>query len=531
MWKRFGLTLLVLFLALGLIGCGGKGDGQAQGDSQGPSQIVVGLQAEPTTLDTNQMSDFNSTRAGMEMFEGLVRFKDESTEIEPCLAEKWDISKDGLTYTFYLRKDVKFHDGTPFNADAVKFTVDRQIDKNHPYHNTGEFAYADFTFGKVKEVKVVDPYTVTFVLKEPFAPFLANLAMHSATIVSPEAVKKYGKDFSKNPVGTGPYKFVKWEPGVEIILEKNPNYWGEKAKIDRLVFKPIVDDTTRVTELESGNVDFIVGISPDDLSRLEANPDFKVIKQPGMHTWWTAMNTLKKPFNDVRVRQAVNYAINREAIVKDILKDTGVLANSPLPPVIWSHTDDVTKYEYNPEKAKQLLKEAGYPNGFEVTYWVPESGSGMQQPTTMATAIQADLAKVGIKVKIQTMEWGTYLDKVFSPPDKNDMLMHQMSWVGDNGDPDNFLYILYSSKQYPTDGFNDSYYKNPKLDELLDKARSEQDQNKRAAMYEEAQKIITADAPVVLVDHETQIVAMKKNIEGFKLHPTGVFRFRGVTIK
>ncbi|WP_238492595.1 ABC transporter substrate-binding protein [Desulfotruncus alcoholivorax] len=528
MKKFFLVTCFILAAALLLAGCGGGGEQKSTADN---SMIVVGLQAEPATLDPHQMQDYNSTRAGREIFNTLVEFKDESTELEPGLATSWDISEDGLEYVFHLRQGVKFHDGTPFNADAVKFSIDRQIDPKHPFHDTGTYPYADFTFGMVKSVDVVDEATVKITLKEKFAPFLANMAMPAACIVSPTAVEKYGKDFTKNPVGTGPYKFVSWNPGVEVIVEANPDYWGEKAKIQKIVYKPIIEDQARLTELESGNVDFIVNIPPDDLARLKADGNYAIVEQPGMHVWYTAMNCQKPPFNNVKVRQAVNYAINKESIVKNILKDTGVPAVGPLPPVIWSQTSDVPKYDYNPEKARQLLAEAGYPNGFDVTYWVPESGSGMQQPVAMATAIQSDLAKVGINVKIQTLEWTSYLDKVFVPADKSDMQMHQMSWIGDNGDPDNFLYILLSGEQWPEAGFNDAYYKNDKVDQLLKQARTLSKQEDRTPLYQEAQKLIMEDSPWVIVDHETQIVAMNKKIKGFKLHPTGVFRFEKASLE
>ncbi|MEG6520532.1 ABC transporter substrate-binding protein [Desulfotomaculum sp. 1211_IL3151] len=529
MKKFFMLASLFILSALLLTGCGGGGSEQPKAAQE--KVIVVGLQAEPATLDPHQMQDYNSTRSGRSIFNSLVEFKDESTEVEPGLATSWDISPDGLEYVFHLREGVTFHDGTPFNAEAVKFSIDRQIDPNHPYHDTGIYSYADFTFGMVKSVDVVDEKTVKITLKEKFAPFLANLAMHSACIVSPEAVKQFGKDFSKNPVGTGPYKFISWNPGVEVILEKNTEYWGDKAKIDKVIFKPIIEDQARLTELEAGNVDFIVNILPDDLGRLKSDAKFTIIEQPGMHVWYTALNCTQKPFDNVKVRQAVNYAINKESIVKNILKDTGVIAESPLPPVVWGHTTEGKQYEHNPELAKQLLAEAGYPEGFEVTYWVPESGSGMQQPVAMATAIQSDLAKVGIKVKIQTLEWTTYLDKVFIPADKSEMQMHQMSWMGDNGDPDNFLYILLSGEQWPQAGFNDAFYKNEKVDELLRKARVLANQEERAPLYQEAQKLIMEDSPWVVVDHENQIVAMNPRVKGFKLHPTGMFRFEKADIE
>ena len=519
-------TLIAAIMILGA--CSSKTSDQEKG---GNSQIVIGLEAEPTSLDAHQISDYNSSRAAMEIYDQLVQFKDESTEIEPDLAEKWDVSDNGLVYTFYLKKGVKFHDGTDFNADAVKFSIDRQIDPKHPYHNTGQFAYADFTFGMVKKVEVVDDYTVKITLKERFAPFLGNLAMHAASIVSPAAVKKYGADFTKHPVGTGPYKFSSWNPGVEIVLKKNKDYFNGKAKVDTLIFKPITDPQTRLAELESGNIDMIVNIPPDDLSRLRADDNFQVIEQAGMHLWWTAFNTQKKPFNDIRVRQAVNYAINKESIVKDILKGTGEVANTVLPSTVWGHNAELKNYEYNPEKAKQLLSEAGYKDGLKVTYWVPESGSGMQQPQAMAAAIQSDLAKVGIEVKIQTIEWGAYLDKVFVPAAENEMDMHQMSWIGDNGDPDNFLYILFSSQQWPTAGFNDAYYKNKEVDQLLNDARVTEDKGERTKMYEKAQEIIMKDAPWVVIDSEKQIVVAGKKIKNFKLHPTGVFRFANVEVQ
>jgi peptide/nickel transport system substrate-binding protein len=494
--------------------------------------IIVGLQAEPVTLDAPQVTDYNTIRAAYNLYDGLLRFKDESTEVEPGLAESWEISEDGLEYTLYLRKGVKFHDGTEFNAEAVKFNIERQIDPNHPYHDTGDFVYAEFTWGAVKQVDVVDEYTVKITLEYVLAPFISHLAMHPAFMVSPQAIKTYGRDISINPVGTGPYRFVSWTPGAEIVLERNPDYWGKPAYVDRLIFRPIIEDQARLTEFLAGGINFMVNIPPDDLERLRNDPNFKVVEQTGMHTWWVYFNTLKKPFDDVRVRQALNYAVNKQAIVDNILKGTGVLAINPLPPVVWSYTDDVERYDYNPEKAKQLLAEAGYPNGFSCEFWTPESGSGMQQPVLMSTAIQADLKAVGVDCQIRTFEWGSFLEQGIVPPEKNpgwDLMA--LSWIGDNGDPDNHLYILLSGDQWPPNGFNCGYYKNEKVDELLRQGRTTLDRAKRTEIYQQAQKLIVADAPWIWIDHETQIVAMDKRIQNFKLHPTGPFRFADVWIE
>jgi peptide/nickel transport system substrate-binding protein len=298
-----------------------------------------------------------------------------------------------------------------------------------------------------------------------------------------------------------------------------------------LIFRPIIEDQSRLTELEAGGVNFIVNIPPDDLARLKQDPKYTTVEQPGMHTWWVAFNHEKAPFKDVRVRQAINYAVNKKAIVDNLLKGTGTLSINPLPPVVWSYTDTITRYDYNPDKAKQLLAEAGYPDGFKCSFWVPESGSGMQQPVAMGTAIQADLKAVGIDCQIQQFEWGTYLDKVIVPPDKAEFDMFEMSWIGDNGDPDNHLYILLSGEQWPPAGYNMGFYKNDKLDPILKEARTTLDRAKRTELYQQAQKLIADDPPWLLIDHETQIVVMDQKIKNFKLHPTGPFRFENVWIE
>ncbi len=534
--KKWLLFAMMFTLLIVVSACSGGGNSNTGSDSNGNSDsgtnadsdekvLIIGLEAEPTSFDAHQLSDYNTSRAAMELYNQLVRFKDGSTELEADLAEKWDISEDGLEYTFYLRDDVEFHDGTPFNAEAVKFSIDRQIDEDHPFHDTGQYPYADFTFGMVDHVEVVDEFEVKIVLSEPFAPFLSNIAMHSASIVSPSAVEEFGADFSENAVGTGPYMLKSWEPGVEVILEKNPNYFKEEAKIDRLIFKPITEDETRLVELEAGNIDLIVNVPPDDLLRLRDDENVQVIEDPSMHVWWTAFNTQQEPFDDVRVRQAFNYAIDKEAIIDNILQGTGELAHSPLPPIVWGYNNDLENYEYDPDKAMELLEEAGYGDGLEVTYTIPESGSGMQQPQSMAVAIQSDLAKVGVDLEIEIVEWGTYIDQVFVPLEESTMEMHQMSWIGDNGDPDNFLYILLSGEQWPTAGFNDSYYQNDRVDELLKKARVTKDKAERTEMYKEVQEIVMEEAPWIVLDHEMQTIVASKKLKDFQLHPTGVFRF------
>lgn len=497
-----------------------------------PTQVVVALEAEPTSLDIAQITDYNTMRAISEMYDQLVKFG-EGMDVVPGLASSWEISDDGLTYTFHLRDDVTFHDGTPFNAAAARYNLERQMDPEHEAYGTATagYGYADFTFGMVESVEDPDDYTLVITLEEPFAPFLANMAMHPASMVSPEALRTYGTDITTNPVGTGPYKFASYTPGVELVLEKNEDYFDGVASIDRLIFRPVTDANVRLNELEAGAVDLIVSIPPDNLEALKANPDFQVLDQPSMHTWYVILNCQMEPFDNVLVRQAMMYAINREAIVDHILLGTSELADNLLPPVIVGYTDDLPHYEYNPEKAVELLAEAGYADGFSVEFLIPESGSGMQQPESMGLAIQSDLAAVGITVELNRMEWGAYLDEVMKPLEESTVEMFQMSWLGDNGDADNFLYILTSGEQWPPIGFNMGFYRNEEYDAILAEARTTLDEDKRIEMYVEAQKILMEEVPILVVDHENQIVATSSRLENFELHPSGQFRLSKANVK
>lgn len=482
--------------------------------------LVVGLVAEPTSMDPGQLTDINSMRVLSSVYDTLVRFKEESFTHEPGLATSWTSSPDGLTYTFSLRRGVKFHDGTPFNAEAVKFTYDRLLDPKHPYADTGPFPFAGFYYGAIKQVTVVEPYVVRFTLKKPFSPLLNNLTLNTGRIVSPAAVKKWGKEFAGHPVGTGPFRFVGWQKNVRIVLEANPGYWGGAPKLNRLIFRPLVEEQTRVTELLSGGVDFIVDVPPDNVDQVKKDARFEFYEQPGPHIWWVTLNIQMKPFDDVRVRRAVNHAVNKQAITKDILKGTATVSSGPIPPAItWAYTDQVTKYPYDVEKAKKLLTEAGYPNGFSTVFWIPESGSGMQSPKTMAQAIQADLAAVGVKVTIQTFEWGAYLNK-YGKGFGQEAGMGALSFMLDPGDPAPMLSLILDGRALPPNGFNGGYYKNPDVDKILDEATRTVDLKKRGELYRQMQKIVADDAPWIFIDHALQNAAGRKKVSGFKLHPS-----------
>ncbi len=516
--RTVGCVVLAVLVALGLAPAAG---------AQPAGTLVVGLVAEPVNLDPAQVTDLNSNRVGRRIAETLVTFPDESTQIVPGLAESWMVSKDGLRYTFKLRRGVSFHDGTPFNAEAVKDSIERQINPEHPLNKLGKYPFANYFFGNVKAVEVVDASTVEFVLKEPRASFLAVLTAGAASIVSPTAMRKLGADYALSPVGTGPFKFAAWDRGQRVVLEKNPAYWRFPVKIDRVVYRPIVEDQARLTELLTGALDLIVGTPPDYVGQLESNPKITLLRQVGAHVWYLGINNQKKPLDDKRVRQALNYAVNKDAIVRDVLKGTGSLSVGPVLPKTWGADGGLKPYAYDPERAKKLLADAGYPSGFTTTLWVPESGSGMQSPVAMSTVIQSNLKAVGVNVALQTMEWGAYLAKLRSKEQE----LFALSWMAGNEDPDLVMYPLLHSSQWTPNGPNRALYKNDKFDELLHQARLTTDEKKRADLYRQAQRILVDDAPWIFVDHEIQTAAHAKRVQGFKLHPSFDLRVETISLR
>lgn len=482
-----------------------------------PNVLIVGQIAEPKSLDPAADTAVNDFRILVNLYDGLVRYKDGTLEVEPSLATSWTISDDGKTYTFKLREGVKFHDGTPFNAEAVKFNFDRMLKEDHPFHDTGPFPLS-FFFSTVSEVKVIDDMTVEFDLSAPYAPFLSNLAYPTGLLISPEAVKEYGKDVGRHPSGTGAFKFVEWASNEKVVVEKNPDYWDGAPPLDAVVYRPITDANTRVAEMLAGGLDVMVEVPPDNLSQFKSDSSFKVYEQAGPHLWFLILNAKEGPFANKEIRQAANYAINKKALVDNILQGTADVAAGPTPPAFaWAYDDKLQPYPYDPEKAKAMLKEAGY-DGSEVIFYVTEGGSGMLDPTAMGTAIQADLEAVGMKVKIETYEWNTFLGKV-NPGLEGKADMAEMAWM--TNDPDTLPFLTLRTDAFPDKGgFNSGYYSNPKVDELLEKARQSTDQAERAKLYKEMQEIVYDDAPWVFVANWKQNAVTGAGVENFKLQPS-----------
>ena len=491
-----------------------------------PNVLVVGQIAEPASLDPHVSTAANDFRIAVNIYDGLVRNTPGTLEIEPALATDWTISDDGLEYTFNLREGVTFHDGTPFNAEAVKFNFDRMLDESHPFASTGPFPLA-FFFSSVESVDVVDDLTVKFTLNEPFAPFMSNLASPTGLIVSPAAVEQYGADYGRHPVGTGPFKFEEWQSNTSVVASRNDAYWDGAPSLEAVIFRPITDANTRVAEMLSGGIDVLLETPPDNVAQFRDDSNYQVVEAVGPHVWYVMLNAKDGPFADVRVRQAVNYAVNKESLVNDVLQGTADVSAGPIPPAFnWAYNDDVQPYPYYPEKAKELLAEAGA-EGAKLTFLVTEGGSGMLDPVPMGTAIQADLAAVGLDVEIQTYEWNTFLSEV-NPGLEGKADMAEMAWM--TSDPDTLPFLTLRTEAFPAEGgFNSSYYSNPEVDDLLDQARLSTDPAERAELYKQVQAITHEDAPWLFVANWKQNAVVTSAVGDFELQPDFSLVLRDVT--
>lgn len=535
------VLILVLSMAVMLSGCGKEnGNNGAAGantnantgengkDASKSSQdtLIVGRGGDSASLDASIVTDGESLKIAHQVYDSLVEYKEGTTEVQPSLAESWVVSDDGLKYTFTLRQGVKFHDGTDFNAEAVVFNFTRWSDPNSEFKYEGDsFDYYDSMFGPdgkrvIKEVKAVDPSTVEFTLNQPQAPFLQNLAMTSFGIASPAAIQEKKENFKNEPVGTGPFVFKEWKRNDSITLEKNPNYWKEGLpKLNKVIVRSIPDNSARFNALQNGEIDLMEDLSPDDLATLEGNADLQKIERPANNVGYIGFNLKKKPFDDVKVRQALSHAVNKQGIIDAFFAGQAEAAVNPMPPSLWGYNDAIEDYPYDLDKAKQLLAEAGYPNGLpeELTFYaMPVSRPYMPDGKKVAEVIQADFEKIGVKVTIESPEWATYLDDA-QAGEKDDIFM--LGWTGDNGDPDNFLYTLLDKDAIPSNNY--SYYSNDELHELLVQAQIETDQDKRAELYKQAQVIIKQDAPWIPLVHTTPLLAAKANLKGYVPAPTG----------
>lgn len=482
--------------------------------------LIYGKAGDAVGLDPARETDGESYTVSEAIFESLLGFVPGTTEIEPALAESWTYADDALSITFNLRKNVKFHDGTDFNADAVMFNIMRQFDENHEYNQYGPWKYWGYmSFNSlIKDIVKIDDYTVRIDLLRKDASIISTMAMDFLGMASPTAIKKYKGDFTNNPVGTGPFKFVSWTKGDTIVLESNKAYWRGSPQLDKVIFKVIPEPTSRALALENGEIDIFLYPSPDDLPRLDKNKDIVLYEKAGLNLGYLAFNTQKKPFDDVRVRRALNMAINRDAIIKATYGELGQALYAPLPPIMWAYNPDMTKTTYNPEKAKALLAEAGYPNGFEAEMMpLPVSRPYMPQGKKVAEIVQQQFAEIGITANIQVYEWGTHLERT----DQGEHEMAFLGWTGDNGDPDNFLGVLLAADRAVVPASNIAFWKDTKFSALIKEAVESTDINKRKELYFQAQEVFAKELPWAVIANSKTVIPMNKRVKGFQYTPVG----------
>ena len=528
-------------LAKGLIGLGVAialtGAAHAQGKT-----LVYCSEGSPENFTPAINLTGTSFDAARPVFDQLVQFERGSTKVVPALAESWTVSKDGLEMVFKLRKGVKFHsigDFKPtrdFNAEDVLWSFNRQWKADHPYHKVsgGKYDYfADMDMPKLlKSVDKVDDYTVKITLSEPNAPMIANLAMDFATIQSAEYaahLQKQGKleQFDQVPVGTGPFSFVSYQKDAVIRYKANPGYWGEKAKVENLVFAITKDPTARYAKVKAGECHFMIAPRPADLAEMQKDKSLNVINQSGLNIAYWAFNTQKKPFDDKRVRQAFNMAIDKTAIIRDVYLGSGQAAINLIPPTLWSYNKAVKDYSYDPAKAKELLATAGVKTPLEIDLWyMPVQRPYNPNAKRIAEMMQADLAKVGINAKLVTYEWGEYRKRA----QQGEHMTVQLGWTGDNGDPDNFFFLRGCTGTRPG-GQNLTKWCNKEYDDLLSQARKISDVSERSKLYEKMQVIEKEEAPDMKVAHSVVYETMRAEVEGYKQSPFGRHEFNGVSLK
>ena len=510
-----GLLLVLLVLSTALAACseGGSGSGKKE------DTLVFGRGGDSTSLDPSRVTEGETFKVTVNLFETLLNFGEEDTTIEPGLAKEWN-TEDGLTYTFNLEEGVKFHDGTDFDAEAVVKNFERWSNGNaemFPYYNSMFGGFKDDEAHVIESVTAEDEFTVVIKLKRPQAPFLKNIAMSMFAIASPEAFEKGDDQFERNPVGTGPFKFADWKTGDTITIEKFDDYWKKGLpKLNKVIFKSIPDNSARLNSLLTGEIDLADGINPADGEKIESNEDLQLIKRPSMNVGYLGLTVTREPFDKKEVRQAMNYAIDKQTIIDSFFEGQANSAKNPMPSSISGYNDDIVEYPYDPAKAKELLAEAGYPDGFEMELWaMPVPRPYMPDGSKVAEVIQSNLADIGVKAKIVTYDWATYLDKA----SKGEADAFMLGWTGDNGDADNFLYVLLDEDNIGSNNY--TYFKNSEMHDLFIAAQTEVDEDKRIELYKKAQEIIHEEAPWVPLAHSTPLLAAGKGLTGFKPHPTG----------
>ncbi|GEL78433.1 glutathione ABC transporter substrate-binding protein [Tenuibacillus multivorans] len=546
--KILWLVSLLMMLSLVLAACAGDGSGEPEeesdnneetgsedtgseeeseneGDSGSASggDLVIAIPSDVVSMSTHGSNDVPSSNVQENIYETLTDL-DENQEVVPGLAEEWE-EVDETTWDFHLREGVKFHDGAELTAEVVKQNFDRLVDEEIASPRA-------FLFEAVESVEVVDDYTVRINLKYPYAPLLANLAHSGTAIMSPNIIEEdyaqmeEGGDvdayINQNPVGTGPFVYESWEPGGQVVLSRNENYWGEPAKLDTVTFKVVSEQSTRIAELETDASHVADAIGPNNVSRVENTEGMSVLSSPSVSLSYVSFNVEKEPFDDPKVRQAISMAVNKEEIIQGIYNGAGIPAIGPLAPPVFGYDESVSGLEYDPERAKELLAEAGYEDGFSTTIWTNDN----EQRVDTAVAIQNQLSEIGIDVEIEELEWGAYLERTANG--EHDMFI--LGWSTVTSDADYGMYPLFHSSQHGSPG-NRSFLSNDEIDSILDEARRETDPEARKELYSQAQEMLVEIAPMIYIHHQEYLLGVDETVQDFGIDAQGIYQIKDAYIE
>lgn len=535
------VKLLIILTAAFCCSCSDQ-QTSSSNDKEQTELLVYCSEGSPDSFNPQLVTSGTSYDATANiLYNQLVTYRPGTTEITPSLAKSWDISDDGLRYTFTLREDVPFHASQIFtprrnmNAEDILFSFNRQRLSDHPYHDIsgGRYPYfnAQSLDSLIKDIRKVGDHQVEFVLSRPESPFLSILATPFASILSAEYAQqlnrlKQPEWIDTKPIGTGPFRFERYEPDSYIRYKRFDNYFIETERVENLVFAITPDAAMRFARFSAGECDIMSYPLPVHL-RVARKNDLKIIQTPGLNVAYWAFNTEKPPFNDVKVRQALTMAVDREAILKTVYDRQASLATNPIPPSSWAYNKSVNKVIYSKRRALELLKEAGYENGFSIDIWaMPIQRAYNPNARKMAEIIQQDLAEINVDVRIITYEWGTFLSRVSRGLHHSVLL----GWNADNADPNNFFTPLLSCSSVLS-GNNYAKWCNREFDELILKARTSSKQQKRTEYYHQAQQIFKQQAPWLTIAHANNSVLVQPDIQGFIISPIGNINFEGVTSK
>ena len=559
---RVLLLIAMLALALAAAGCGGDDDEEGSGAATATSEegasggtLVFGTASDPVVLDGALVSDGESLRVIDQIFETLVTLKPGTTELEPGLAKSWELSDDGLTYTFELQEGVTFHDGEPFNAEAVCANFDRWYNFEGSFQNPSASYYWQTVFGGFAKTDpesgapadsyfesctAVDEGTVEIKLTKPSSAILGALSLTSFAMASPKALEEFGANEgtvddegvfrptgsfgTEHPIGTGPFKFESWTRGDRLTIARNDDYWGDKAKLDKVIFRPIPDNAARLQALQTGEIQGYDLVEPQDISTIEGDDNLQILDRPAFNVGYVGFNQAKKPLDNPKVRQAIAYGLNRQEVVDNFYGGRGEVAKEFMPPEVTGYADDVTEYEYDPEKAKQLLQEAGLTLPVPIEFWYPSDVSRpyMPDPKRNFEAFRQSLEQSGFKVTPKTAPWSPdYLGNV----DEGNAQVYLLGWTGDYGDPDNFVGTFFQNPQKAW-GFN-----NPEIHKALADAETETDLEAREQAYQEANRKIMDFLPGVPYVHTKPALAFASNVNGYEPSPVSLESFATVSIE